>query len=289
MVCFDRIYSLKLILNLICCGLSCAFSLLVIFVIFKKSLFKTYSFKILTYISLNDFLRSLIGLFESLIVDNNPSCLIYGFFDNYFFLSNMVLSLCLTCTIYQIVVLENFSFEKYHKHWVLFSFVAVGFILSFPFITNSYGKSSGLCQINIDKVGNIWRIIIIYTTSLSMLFAIIIISVKIYKKIKLLGTISFISIVFERGLVYTFIISLVLIPFFVIRVLQIFTDDCNIQSYVTIAYIFYNLQGFLNAIVFFSNKTIRSLLKKSEESPDDIFKSINSLWISFRSDININN
>ena len=122
-----------------------------------------------------------------------------------------------------------------------------------------------------------------------MLFAIIIISVKIYKKIKLLGTISFISIVFERGLVYTFIISLVLIPFFVIRVLQIFTDDCNIQSYVTIAYIFYNLQGFLNAIVFFSNKTIRSLLKKSEESPDDIFKSINSLWISFRSDININN
>lgn len=289
MVCFDRIDSLKLILNLTCCGLSCIFSLLVIYVIIKKSLFKTYSFKILTYISLNDFLRSLIGLFESLIVDNNPSCLVYGFLDNYFFLSNMVLSLCLTCTIYQIIVLELFAFEKHHKYWVLLSSVAVGFILSLPFITNSYGKCAGLCQITNDRVGNIWRFFVVYATSLFMLFAIIIISVKIYKKIKLLGNISFKSIVFERGLVYTLIISLVLIPFFVVRVIQIFVDDCNIQSYVTIVYIFYNLQGFLNAIVFFSNKTIRRLFKKSEDSSDETLKSINSLWISFSSDIKINN
>ena len=272
-------------LNICSCGLSFIFSVIVIYLIFKTSLFTTYSFKILIYISINDLLRSLIGIFETFFISNTEGCLIYGFFDNYFFLSNMILALCLTYTIYQIIVLEDYSFERHHKFWVFGSIFVPGVLEALPYTTQSYGNEGGLCLIDVDEIGTYWRFAVVYIPMMIMLILICIITFKISKKAKMLGTISFKSITYERGLIYTIIISMVLAPFFIIRIIQIFVKSCNINSFILLMNNFYNLQGFLNSIVFFNNKTVKELLRNQRNHSTSL-QSKSSLCVSFASVIN---
>lgn len=286
MVCFMNTYPLEICLILCTCSLSLIFSFLVIYIIYKKKLFKTYSFKILAYISLNDFLRSLIGIFGSLMVQNYESCIIYGFFDDFFFVSNMVWALCLTFTIHQIIVQEEPYYEKYHNYWIIASFLAVSILQSLPLITNSYGLSVGVCALLTDEMGTIWRFSVLFAPSLLMLIAIIILSIQVFRKVKILGHESFNGVIFERGLIYALIISLVLIPYIIIRVVQIFFENCDALNSAIIMFIFYNLQGFLNAIVFFKNKTVKILLFRKNQNLNATLQSQGSLCISFASDIN---
>lgn len=286
MVCLSKVPNFELSINLLTCGMSCILSLLVVYYICKKSLFKVFSFRILTYISLNDFLRSLTGLLESLLPYNHSACLFYGYLDNYFYVSNMTFSLCLTFTIYQIIVLEEFSFEKYHNCWVIFSVFGSGFIAALPFITNSYGHEGVICQILIDEKGCFWRFFDVYTPLFIMLIIISILSYKVYKKVKILDNISFTTIVFERGLIYAIIISIVFIPFLIIRLVQIFYNGCEIENFIIILHCMYILQGSFNAAAFFNNKTIGKLLSSNYSIDRDSYRINGSLIISYSSDIN---
>ena len=286
MVCLSKIAMFKLGLDLSTCGLSCILSLAVIYFIFKYSLQKVYSFRILAYISFNDFSRSLFGIFETLLPYSRPACLFYGFLDNYIYISNMILALYLTFTIYQIVVLEEFSFEKYHKYWLFCSIFGSAFLQALPFITNSYGMEGVICELLIDKVGTLWRFLVLYTPLLIMLIIIIILSSKIYKKISVLENISFSSIVFERGLIYAIIISIVFVPFMILRLIQYFVNNCATENSVIIMYNIYILQGSLNAAAFFNNKTILQLISNKEKDIGDSFQIYGTLAISFSSNIN---
>ena len=286
MVCLSEIPYFQLGLDLSTSGLSLILSLLVIYFIFKNSLFKVYSFKILTYISINDCIRSLVGIFESLLPYNHSACLIYGFLYNYIYLSNMIFALYLTFTIFQIVVAENFSFEKNHKYWVFSSVFGSAFVQALPFITNSYGMEGVICEILIDETGTYWRYFGLYTPGLFMLIIIIILSYKIYKKIRELNTITFTSIVFERGLIYAIIISIILFPFITIRLFQYFDNNCSAQNTVMIMNSLFILQGSFNAVAFFKNKTILNLFTHKKTRIRDSSQVLGSLLISFSSDIN---
>ena len=286
MVCFSEIPNFQLGLDLSTSGLSLILNLLVIYFIIKNSLFKVYSFKILTYISINDSIRSLVGVFEALLPYNHSACLIYGFLYNYIYLSNMIFALYLTFSIFQIVVAENFSFEKYHKYWVFSSVFGSAFVQALPFITNSYGTEDHICEILIDETGTFWRFFGLYTPLLIMLIIIIILSYKIYKKIRELNTITFPSIVFERGLIYAIIISIILLPVFIIRLYQYFDNNCSAKNSMIIMNSLFILQGTFNAIAFFNNKTILYLLTHKKTILGESFQARGSLNISFSSDIN---
>lgn len=286
MVCFSEIPNFQLGLDLSTSGLSLILNLLVIYFIIKNSLFKVYSFKILTYISINDSIRSLVGVFEALLPYNHSACLIYGFLYNYIYLSNMIFALYLTFSIFQIVVAENFSFEKYHNYWVFSSVFGSAFVQALPFITNSYGTEDHICEILIDETGTFWRFFGLYTPLLIMLIIIIILSYKIYKKIRELNTITFPSIVFERGLIYAIIISIILLPVFIIRLFQYFDNNCSAKNSMIIMNSLFILQGTFNAIAFFNNKTILYLLTHKKTILGESFQARGSLNISFSSDIN---
>jgi hypothetical protein len=116
-----------------------------------------------------------------------------------------------------------------------------------------------------------------------ILFLIVLMSIRIYKKMKILEGCSVNSIVFERGLIYTIIISVFEIPLFVLRVVQLFTDDCALAYIMAGLTFLYLLQGFCNAVVFFLNKTVRQILKiRKENIQDDEFLTA-SLALSYRS------
>ena len=286
MVCLSELRNFKLGLDLSTCGLSCILSLAVIYFIYKYSLLKVYSFRILAYISFNDFSRSLIGILESLLPYSHSACLFYGFLDNFIYVSNMILALYLTFTIYQIIVLEKFSFEKYHKYWVFSSFFGSALLEALPFITNSYGMEGVICEILINRTGTLWRFLGLYTPLVIMLIIIIILTYKVHKKITVLKNISFNSIVFERGLIYAIIISIVFFPFMIIRLIQYFENNCITENCVIVMYSIYILQGTFNAAAFFNNKTILQLLSGKETIIGDSFQLNSTLAISFSSNIN---
>lgn len=265
-------------------------SLLVIFTILKKHLYKSLAFKILLYISINDSLRSFIGLFPPELIYNSYLCSILAFTSYTVFISNIIWACSLSCTIYQIIVLENSEFEKYHKYWfILAYFITIGINL-LPFITSSYGYSDHVCELKEDLIGSIWRFAVFYIPA-SILFTISgVLFYKTYKKVKLMRSDAMKSIIYERGFIYPAAIAAFIIPYGLVRVFQFFIKNYTLDLVAFAFYIICILHGCVNAIIFYTNQTVKEVLRSKNKH---IFASMGiateeecTLKISFRSTIN---
>lgn len=265
-------------------------SILVIFTILKKDLYKSYAFKILFYISINDVFRSLLGILPPEIVKNLVACSILAFFSYSFFLSSIVWACCLSFTIFQIIVLEDSEFERFHMYWFILAYGVVTIITALPFITSSYGYSGHVCELNVDLTGNIWRFAILYIPASILLCIICVLFVKVYRKIKLIRSDAMNNIIFNRGFIYALAIGISLLPYEILRIIQAFNNDDLLTYIAFVNYVFLILHGFINAIIFFTNSTVKEVLKKQNNeiysSMGIVSESDSDLQISFRSTLN---
>jgi hypothetical protein len=209
-------------------------------------------------------------------------------------ISNYIWALCLTFTIYQIVVKEEIDFTKHHKKWLVASVVIPGILTGLPFLTQSYGLRNGYCELKGDRIGLMWRFLAFHAEVFVILVLNLILSIKIFKKIREIGRFSLSFIIFGRGLIYPIIIAVVDLPILVLRIIQIVDSSC-ILLYFLICFLFlFLLQGFANSVVFLFNKTVkeavfevnddRDIERKNDRAESSLYRG--SLHISFRSTIN---
>ena len=275
------------------CILTLIGSFIVIYFILAKGLFAAMSFKILLYLSVNDSIRSIARIIELFLGDSDTLCIVISFLYNFVLVSNMFWALSLSVTIYQIIVLELTDFEKYHKWWFLISYILIGIIEALPISTQSFKYSQGICEISLDMVGSIWRFTALFIPSTVAMITIFCLFGKIYKKLKIIGNFSIKILIFDRGFIYVGIVALLFIPLLVMRIIQFFVNHCITDLLIEIVYMIGALQGMLNAMAFFYNKTVQKFWKQKKSQEDSIAgKVINresiveSLRISFASDIN---
>lgn len=262
-------------------------SLSVIFTILKKNLYKSLAFKILLYISINDSIRSLIGFLPPELIYNSYLCDLIGFLSYAVFVSNIIWGCSLSYTIYQIVVLENSEFEKFHKYWFIFAYFVPFGINLLPFITSSYGYGDHVCELKEDFDGNIWRFLVFYVPATSLFAVSGVLFYKTYKKIKLMRSDAMKTVIFERGFVYPVSIALVTIPYGLIRVVHFFLKSEILNLVALIFYLICVMHGCVNAFIFFSNRTVKEVIKNKNKH---IYASMGiaaedecTLKISFRS------
>ena len=281
-------YTIVVIPYIIASGLSLLGSLTVIAIILRKKLYNSYSFKILLIISINDTLRGIIGLCLGYAEKNNLMCSITAYLLDSITISNYIWSLCITYTIYQIV--EEINFVKNHTKWLISSYTIPFILQALPLITSSYGYEEGTCIIKLNLMGSIWRFSIYFFPIFFNIFLIFLMFAKIYKKIYEIEQSPLADIIFERGLVYVFVILIVEIPFFILRIAQIFTEKCGLVYAIRALYILFLLQGFANSVIFLNNRSVKESFRKKENvTSAEISRKTTgdmSLLISFRSTIN---
>ena len=284
-------FGLVIIPYIIASGLSLIGSIIVIAIILQKKLYNSYSFKILLIISINDSLRGIIGLCLAYADKLSIFCSIAAYLLDSITLSNYIWSLCITYTIFQIVVNEEIDFVKNHTKWLATSYILPLILEALPLITSSYGYEEGTCIIKLNLIGSIWRFSIYFFPIFVNIFIIFTMFIRIYKKIYEIEKSPLADIIFERGLIYVFVILVVEIPFFILRIVQMFRDDCGLVYSIRALYILFLLQGFANSVIFLNNRSVKESLRKKENlMVGRTFRETMgkmSLDISFRSTINL--
>jgi hypothetical protein len=257
----------------------------VVVVIFTKRLYSCYSFEILLLISANDAIRAIAGILLTSI-NTSSMCIIYTYIFNSLSVSNAVWASCIARTIYKIVVLEEVNYSINLKKWFLFAYGIPLILFLLPLITESYSNQSGICSFKAGLTGTIWRFGMFYFLIIANLTVILSMSVKIFKKVKIIDNFSSSAIIINRGLIYAIIIAICELPLLIFRIAELFTEDCFVLLMIIICGISFNLQGFYNAVVFFLNTPVREVMRINSEkfgNSDDI--SCASLKLSYASTV----
>ena len=279
-------YNAEFFPYLITSVLSLIGSLIVISIIAYYKLHNSYCFKILLFISINDLIRSIAGI--TILFGKNIGiiCTIFALIMDSLSISNLIWSLCITYTIFQIVVCEEVNFTKHYRKWLLFSYPLPIFLSSLPAITSSYGHEEGICELDKTFKGSIWRFSVFYLPIIIILSLIMIMLAKILKKIESINSDSLIELILERGFIYAFIIITIEIPFCIFRILELFINHCSLEYAILGWMSLFFMQGFANTIIFFFNKSVKQTLTKRELSFAYQSFGNESLTISFSSVIN---
>lgn len=91
------------------------------------------------------------------------------------------------------------------------------------------------------------------------------------------------SVVFDRGFIYPSIIFVMVLPMCFFRVLDAYEKKCETGFVASMSYSVFVLHGFINAVVFFANRSVRETLKKSEDEGEEIGSLKSSLCITYDS------
>lgn len=256
-------------------------ALSVMVAIIKFDHLKTFSFKILFYISITDFFRGIAAIVQNFA--SSRYCGFVAFVINTTFISSTVWAICLSYTLYQIVVKEECDFEKKHKYWFFMSFITVPFLEALPFITNSFSFYDGMCQITLNFIGNIYRFLLLYIPGLIMIIGMFWLFSKVYFKVKLMSNSVIKNVIFDRGLIYPIILAVIIVPLTITRAVMALYLNCSSLH----AALFLNgiviLHGFINSLVFFCSDSVRNMIASKNCNTNGTMCSLN---ISFRSTFN---
>lgn len=265
-------------------------SVLVILTIIKNKLYKSLAFRILMYISINDALRSSIGILPPELVNNEVICSLLAFINVTTFLSNLIWACCLSFTIFQIIVLEDAKFDKFHVYWFIAAYGVAVFLCALPFITSSYGYYEHVCELSLNLTGIIWKFSVLYLPGSIILIVICVLFVKVYRKLKAIRSNAMKNIIFNRGFIYPLIIGISMVPYEILRIIQIFYNNDSISYTGFCFFLLFLLHGFINAVIFFTNSTVKEILKDKNNEISASFgiasEYDSDLKISFRSTLN---
>lgn len=251
------------IITVICAILSligCIFTLL-IYAIAKE--LRVYAFKLVAYLAFCDLVKSLaiiIPSYKGELLDY--LCSTQGYFLVSFSLSNLIWVLAISVSLVQVVVYKVQDVEKYHKYWVLLSFVFAPGLCSLPLITQSYGNVYTWCTLKIEGEAQIWIYIIDFVPRWISIFLILGCYTKICYYIKkhpdLIGDDK---LFLGRMVAYPALILIAFIPLTILRVLQAHVNECGYFYLALSAYTSFSIYGFLNAIAYGYNESVSLYIK----------------------------
>lgn len=249
---------------LVCAILSIFGCVVVITTCIYGKLLEGFSFRIITYMAINDLIRSIAIALPVYKFGFTEACGPLGYILTLTFVSDNLWAACISITLYQVIVKNEENYEKYHKYWLVLNYVIAPILEAIPFFTDSYGYDDGLCTLKENNYANLWRLSLVYVPSWLLMILVSVIFIKVYKKLKLTQKSVMKDIIYKRGYIYPIIIVALLLPMTALRISQAITVNCIVDYFSVFSYSLIALHGFLNAIAFWSNEIVKFSLKRVE-------------------------
>lgn len=149
-------------INIVTSSLSFLGSLFVILVYCGFSEVRSYSFRLILYMSICDLFLSfanLLGPMDS----SDAMCTAQAVLISYFGLASIIWSAILALSLYLFVVKQNMQVPDFELKFAVFSFGFPILMTFLPFSTDSYGDQYGQCWIDLgDAAGAAWAVVQFY-------------------------------------------------------------------------------------------------------------------------------
>lgn len=243
------------IISAVSAGLSLLGNLVIIFLYLYIKKLRIYVFRLIFYITICDSFKSIVLIIPTYIcgLEDSVYCKVFGYVFAYSAISGSIWVLAIAVSLNQILVKNHHNIERYHGRWVLFAFGFTAGVTALPFLTDSYGFSSGWCTLKENETGKLWKFFLFYLPSWLIIFVIVYIYTKLAISLKNTSIITSTEPsqkrVIKRIIAYPLILTLTFLPITITRLLSSFFSTQNLYL-LGISYFFYAIYGFFNAIAY---------------------------------------
>lgn len=241
--------------------LSAAACLLVMIIYLSAKPLQNYTFRLVFYLNLNNFIKAISMLIPQSISELSP---VLCELDAYLFysssLSSLIWTFIIALNLYLIIIIKTIEVEKHFKYYFISSNIFPYFFCILPIFFNTYKPLETNCLLSINKQGNIFRVILYYGPAIIIIILCLLIYLKLYFYIRTL-CMNVMNHEARKLLYYPMILIACVVPIFISRTLQIFNVESNLY-FLVITNSIWTLSGFFDALAYALNKTVLGYIRK---------------------------
>lgn len=242
----------------------------IMFVYFKFTQIQTFSNKLIFNLALSQNITSFSYFIPYKIVPNEMVCLATGLAFNSLQLSTIFWTFSIVLTLNILIGKPYNSSLKFYKYWVFTAWIIIPAINLLPLLTNSYsypnnGDGYTCTYKSNDFISDLWRATLFYVPAWIFIILSSVIYCKVYKKVNELRLEGESKEFINRLFFYPLILLGILIPLSILRIYQIFEDNCVTDFMFKIISILFGIQGFFYFIVFFKTPSVISCLRPPKD------------------------
>ena len=242
-------------------GLSAMASLFVMIVYLYAKPLQNYTFRLVFYLSLNNFIKAITNLIpQSISQFSIFLCQLDAYLFYFSSLSSLIWTFIIALTLYFIIIIKTINVEKQFKRYLIVSNILPYLLCMLPFISNSYQPAEVNCLLSSTNTGAMFRLILYYGPAFIIILLCILIYFKLYLHIKAL-CMNAMNKEALKLLYYPIILIGCVVPIFISRVIQYYDGDLNRYFFITTNFI-WTLNGFFDALAYALNKTVLGYIKK---------------------------
>lgn len=263
------------------CILSCSLlsvfgSLLIIFpyIFFPK--IRNFSFKIIFFIAISDFVRSLNFTIPSYAINNQISCKLSAYILQCTIIFTIGWTTAISTTLYKIVLKSQQEFGKDTLFWSILCVITC-LISLVPMINNNSGLYGTMCSYKKDTDGDLFRLALTYIPAWLGISISLYCYIKIYTHISEINLDDCRKLILQKFVMYPFSLIAVYLPLSMARLLEYFIDGCWFRTFEFFAILVLCLHGLMNSLIYIWTLNIKELIKQCRTNPrsTDFFGSIN--------------
>ncbi|OMJ74977.1 hypothetical protein SteCoe_25970 [Stentor coeruleus] len=223
---------------------------------------RSYSFRLILYIGIFNFIQSLSTVLSYIHINNTALCDFFAMIFHSAYLSSTIWSGSIALNLFLVVRYGLRDFTRFHKLWLFTTSVFIPGIFALPIITGSYGHVGYYCSFKEDTVGNIWRFSIYYGVIWTCALAICTFYLIVFFDLKKMHIAPNTRIIIERLMMYPIIVVIILIPLTLLRLHVFNKGDCE-EYYLSIfSGSLQALVGFFNAVIYTYTSDVKKCIKE---------------------------
>lgn len=171
--------------------------------------------------------------------------------------------------LHKVLMKSNTNIKKYIKFLHIISWIIIPSLHCLPIITNSIEKDKGMCTYTNNLGGDIWRLCLFYIPAWLFIVLAIYLYFKIYIRTSKLEIAEESKGFIRRMIYYPIIVVAFLLPLSVLRLLDA-VIDCDVSWLLMVSACLMGLQGFFDAVVFFTTLSVKAAFRRKSCVKDEI-------------------
>jgi hypothetical protein len=272
-------------IHLACGLLSALGSLFIIFFCIWLRTLEVYSYKLIFFFSIGQFILSLEFLFPpSIQTANQNICSFFGFLINSGQMISVLWMTCIASTILKVFLGSLQSFNKIGLFWVVSSWILIPLLNCIPIITGNYTAIGTSCTYDRKTNGTIERVFIFFLPVWIMLSFSIVCYCKVFYMMKNIEINPNLKKMIQRLMYYPIVMAVNIILLTVERIFLYTTKGCELSEITLASSTMTSLNGFINFLLFVCTPGNLELVKmrmnqKKEKSISMLSELTSSLYV----------
>ena len=253
--------SIEYLTILICSAISIIGCLMIIFTYLFIPRLRIYSFRIVFYTAIADFLRAVCFIIPCNKLNNSIFIGIIAYLIHSSVLISIIWTVAISSTLYKIIINGVQKFEKDHTFWLIATCIVL-LVNIVPIFLGNCGSVGTLCTFKDDPAGNWWRLLAFFIPMWIFILLLLVAYAKIYWHIRTFGLNDPQKAALKRLFVFPFLTIGMYLPFSLIKVVEIFIGECEYSVYYLVCIALFSLHGIFFSIGYCWSFNIKDQIKE---------------------------